>query len=108
MPGLTSLTPAPAPTNLLQSSLNSVQIPYPDGSTATSPFPNNNAFSAVSLFDSSTLANSFPIVTLSYVIVPTSTQLYTTAYNAESAGFLLAFLQFVYSPEARSGGVARV
>ena len=77
-------------------------LPYPDGSTVASPTPSATAWPAVSLFDSSSAA-AFPIVTLSYFIVPAGFSAYTNAYDAESVGMLMTLLQYVYYPEVTVG-----
>ena len=77
-------------------------LPYPDGSTAASATPSTTAWPAVSLFDSSA-ALAFPIVSLSYVIVPSYLEGFSNAYDAESIGMLMALLQYFYYPEVTVG-----
>ena len=86
----------------LSASAAAITVPYPDGSTPTSGTPSTTAWPAVSLFDSSA-ANTFPIVSFSYIIVPSYWENYSNAYDAEAIGMLMALLQYFYYPETAAG-----
>jgi len=77
-------------------------LPYPDGSTAASPTPNNAIWPTVSLFDIN-VTNAFPITTLVYIIIPSAAGTLPNAYDGESVGALFAFLQYLYYPEIAVG-----